>query len=170
MQPLNKKTKISKTPRRKRKSFTQSKNARSGTKVHAFGYDWDSKAERDYYMILKSDKNVKDVQVHPGPYEILAPFEVKCQDCDGSGRQPSEKRPGNTVQCGRCSGNGVKKRKAMTYTPDFLVTYKDGKEEIIDVKGFINESFPLRKKMFEWVTRKELIVIQQEKGGGFKRK
>ena len=167
---LNKKTGTSKKPRRQRKSFDKKKNARSGVKVHAFGHDFDSKAERDFFLILKSDKNVKDVQVHPGPYELLAPFEVKCQDCQGTGRQPSEKRPGNTVQCTRCSGEGVKKRRGMKYTPDFLVTYQNGTEEVIDVKGYINESFAYYKKMFEWITRKELIVIQQDKNGGFKRK
>ena len=29
-----------------------------------------------------------------------------CSTCDGSGRIPSEKRPGNTIQCKACNGTG----------------------------------------------------------------
>ena len=38
-----------------------------------------------------------------------------------------------------------KKVRAMTYLPDFV-----GKSFVIECKGFANESFPLRKKLFEF--------------------
>lgn len=38
-----------------------------------------------------------------------------------------------------------KKYRAMTYLPDFV-----GKNFIIECKGFPNESWPLRKKLFEY--------------------
>lgn len=38
-----------------------------------------------------------------------------------------------------------KKYRAMTYLPDFV-----GKDFIIECKGFPNESWPLRKKLFEY--------------------
>ncbi len=40
--------------------------------------------------------------------------------------------------------------RQITYTPDFYVKWKDGKEEIIDIKGFITEVFRLKHKLFEW--------------------
>lgn len=38
-----------------------------------------------------------------------------------------------------------KKYRAMTYLPDFV-----GKDFIIECKGFPNDSWPLRKKLFEY--------------------
>ena len=38
-----------------------------------------------------------------------------------------------------------KKIRAMTYLPDFV-----GKDFIIECKGFANDAFPLRKKLFEF--------------------
>ena len=38
-----------------------------------------------------------------------------------------------------------KKIRAMTYLPDFV-----GKSFIIECKGFANDAFPLRKKLFEF--------------------
>lgn len=44
-----------------------------------------------------------------------------------------------------------KKVKAMTYLPDFV-----GKGFIIECKGFANDAFPLRKKLFEfWLNNNE---------------
>lgn len=37
----------------------------------------------------------------------------QCMDCEGSGRQPSEKRPGRTVKCEACKGSGRCKRERM---------------------------------------------------------
>lgn len=38
-----------------------------------------------------------------------------------------------------------KKYRAMTYKPDFV-----GKDFIIECKGYANESWPIRKKLFEY--------------------
>lgn len=45
--------------------------------------------------------------------------------------------------------NGVRYR-ATTYTPDFLVTYTDGSQMYIDVKGFSSQQGELRKKLFAY--------------------
>src|SRR6185312_17397957 len=36
-----------------------------------------------------------------------------CSACDGSGRAPSQKRPGGTVQCKACKGTGVPSRRRV---------------------------------------------------------
>jgi hypothetical protein len=47
------------------------------------------------------------------------------------------------------------------YTADFRVTYIDGYQEVIDVKGGpVTRDFPLRRRLFELKTGMELIVIR----------
>ncbi|CAH1215178.1 hypothetical protein PAECIP111891_04223 [Paenibacillus allorhizoplanae] len=41
------------------------------------------------------------------------------------------------------------KHQAITYTPDFKVTYFTGKTMLIDVKGAEDQKFPLKRKMFD---------------------
>lgn len=45
---------------------------------------------------------------------------------------------------------GKRKVQPITYKADFLVTYKDGRKEIIDVKGMKTEVYRIKKKMFEY--------------------
>ena len=42
-----------------------------------------------------------------------------------------------------------KHQASITYTPDFRVTYADGREEVVEVKGYASRDYPLRKKLFE---------------------
>lgn len=41
------------------------------------------------------------------------------------------------------------KHQPITYSPDFRVTYFSGKQVCFDVKGFENDRFPLKRKMFD---------------------
>lgn len=45
---------------------------------------------------------------------------------------------------------GKRKVQPITYKADFLVTYKDGREEIIDVKGVRTPVYLIKKKLFEY--------------------
>jgi hypothetical protein len=49
-----------------------------------------------------------------------------------------------------CCGKKVPKTPAIPYTADFRVTYKDGHQEIIDVKGVQTREFIRVKKIFEF--------------------
>lgn len=40
--------------------------------------------------------------------------------------------------------NGV---KICSHIPDFIVTYPDGHKEIIESKGFVNETYPIKHKL-----------------------
>ncbi|ARJ84798.1 hypothetical protein D2E17_01994 [Listeria monocytogenes] len=42
-----------------------------------------------------------------------------------------------------------KKYHAIKYRADFLVRYKDGHEELIDVKGMLTKEFRIKQKLFE---------------------
>ena len=121
-----------------------------------------SELEAQYYEYLIQQEDIANIKLQP-EFILLEPFEVDCYLCNGSGRVPGKR---GTKQCTRCTGTGKKQRQKMMYTADFKVIYKDGREEIIDVKGgFKNEQFPLRKKLFEARYKQELIVVTKTKKG-----
>lgn len=135
-------------------------------KVSYYGIDFDSLTEGQYYLMLRADKNVKDIQTHP-KYTLLDSFKVPCNQCRGFGKAKSDKTDKN-VQCRSCKGTGRNARQKMIYTADFLVTYQDGYQEVIDIKGgkyqARDKAFALRRKLFEQKTGINLAVICKEKG------
>lgn len=55
-----------------------------------------------------------------------------------------------------------KKRQAVKYTPDFIVTYKDGTKRVIELKAkpiLIPRDFPIRQKLYEMKFGIELEVV-----------
>lgn len=133
-------------------------------KTMAHGILFHSQNEADYYSYLLEQPNVSGVVRQP-QYTLINEFGVTCSHCLGEGKVPSPKT-GKPIKCKRCNSTGKKRRQAWTYTADFLVIYDDGREEVVDVKGgFVNERFPLVKKMFEWVYEKELIVVTKTEKG-----
>lgn len=91
------------------------------------GHTFDSKREADYYCqlnILKRTGQVTDFIIHP-KYIIIDSY--------------------------RCPLTG-RKIPATTYSADFLVTYPDGREELIDVKSEATakkDAYRIKKKAFE---------------------
>lgn len=65
-------------------------------------------------------------------YELQKPYEL----------QPKFVHDGRTVQ-------------AIKYVADFYVRYNDGREEVIDIKGFADATALLKRKLF-WYTFPEL--------------
>lgn len=126
------------------------------------GHVFDSKTEAEFYETLKNDTSVKHIELQP-QFILLDGFEANCRNCVGTGKVSSVKT-GRQIQCKRCEGSGVKHRQPWTYKADFKVTYQDGTQEVIDVKGYANERFPLVKKMWEYRNRQELIVVKKQKG------
>lgn len=133
------------------------------------GHTFDSKLERDYYKHLKELEGVATITPQP-EYELIPGFTVDCMGCFGRGRKPSP-RTGNEIQCSSCRGTGESKRLPMVYTPDFLVSFTDGREEVVDVKGgygkkggFTDAGFPVRRKVFEYTYGKRLVVVTRKNG------
>lgn len=86
------------------------------------GIKFDSQAEANYYselLILKRTGDVVDIKLQPR-FLLQEPF-VK---------------------------NGVKIPK-VEYVADFLVTYGDGRQEVIDVKGYKTPVYKLKRAWFE---------------------
>lgn len=97
---------------------TDSKYHAEKTKID--GIQFDSKKEADYYCELKMLKMAGEVK----EIDRQVVFELL----------PSYKRNGKTV-------------RAITYRADFVVTYRDGSKNVIDVKGYQTDVYKLKKKM-----------------------
>ncbi|MGY4559450.1 DUF1064 domain-containing protein [Bacillus thuringiensis] len=123
----------------KRKKKTGRINSR---KTVVLGIEFDSKTEAEYYLVLKSDSEVVEIELQP-QYMLLEGFYITTR------------------------GGKRKKRRDWKFTADFLVTYKDGTQEVIDVKGYANDRFPYFKKMFEHRYQQELVVVKKDKQKGW---
>lgn len=99
------------------------KNKYNNKKVEIDGFKFDSKDEAQYYMKLKKDMEKGEII----NIELQPRFEL----------QPKFSKYG-------------KNYKAITYTPDFAVTYKCGKVEYIDIKGMSTQQGDMRRKMFDY--------------------
>lgn len=84
---------------------------------------FDSQAEANYYRQLKLLKMAGEVTA----FEIQPTYIL----------QEGYKR-------------GKRKVQPITYKADFLVTYKDGRQEVVDVKGMRTPVYALKKKIFEY--------------------
>ncbi|MGG3528941.1 DUF1064 domain-containing protein [Bacillus pseudomycoides] len=126
----------------KRKKKTGRINSR---KTVVLGIEFDSKTEAEYYLFLKSNPEVVEIKLQP-QYMLLEGFYITTRD----GKR--------------------KKRRDWKFTADFLVTYKDGTQEVIDVKSYANDRFPYMKKMFEYRYKQELVVVMKDKQKGWIRK
>lgn len=56
-----------------------------------------------------------------------------------------------------------KKHQAITYVADFVVTYSDGREEIVDVKGKVTQTFRNKRKMFIARYKRDIKCVQRKK-------
>lgn len=130
-------------------------------KVIIDGHEFDSLTEAEYYQYLKSRDDIKGIVLQP-QYTLMKPFKICCGRCH-LGKVKSSKT-GNMVKCKTCEGTGFRTRQAWTYKPDFLVEYANGVYDVIDVKGWTNERFPLVRKMFEYTQGFELLVVKKIKG------
>lgn len=86
------------------------------------GISFDSKAESRYYQQLKlllRSGEIIDIILQP-KFNLL----------------PSYTKNGHKI-------------RGIDYVADFLVTYKDGRKEIIDVKGAKTDVYKVKKKWFE---------------------
>ena len=110
-----------KTPAQQTK--TPKKGRIRAIKKEVDGIVFDSTMEANYYIYLKEEKrkgNVLDFELQP-EFPLL----------------DSYKKYGRTIR-------GIK------YISDFLVTYADGSQKVIDVKGRETDDFKLKRKIFDY--------------------
>ncbi|WP_203363059.1 DUF1064 domain-containing protein [Bacillus sp. REN10] len=127
------------------------------------GRIYDSKAEAEYHKLLLADPDVQKIEVQP-EFEIIPSYQVTCYRCEGTGKEKSLKT-GRPVQCSLCSGKGLKRKAGAKYTADFLVTYKNGWKEVVDIKGGpASRDFSLRRKLLEQEIGAEVVVMELKNG------
>lgn len=86
------------------------------------GITFDSKAEGEYYTLLKEKLVKKEISdFYPQPVFLL--------------QEAFEK-------------DGKKFRK-IEYIADFLIKHNDGATEVVDIKGFETADFKIKRKLFE---------------------
>jgi len=87
------------------------------------GITFDSKAEANYYLELKT--------------------RLRAGEIKGFERQPEFELLPAFAKHG-------KKYQSMKYTADFLITHLDGSQEVIEVKGMRTRDYMLRMKLFNY--------------------
>lgn len=101
------------------------------------GIVFDSKAEMEFYRdIVLPLYNAGEIV----KYELQKPFEL----------QPGFRRYGKVV-------------RAITYVCDFYLVYKNGRTEVIDVKGMATTEALLKRKMFWYKYPDENLLWMQKK-------
>ena len=116
---------------------TQRKKANkyNARKTTVCGHTFDSRREAEIYLDLLSRKQhgeIIRIGLQPS-YTLLEGF----RDNQGN------------------------KQRAITYTADFFVTYADGRNEVIEVKGVRTRDYQLRKKLFLHMMRETDIVFRE---------
>lgn len=105
---------------------------RSGTKIKKYGIEFDSLLELDFYEgFLKRDKKLD----RGTPIAIIDGFKSKVKCFTNDTDSGAFKVVSPTI-------------RKIEYTPDFVYYYPNGKA-YIEVKGFPNETFRYRWKLFK---------------------
>ena len=88
------------------------------------GHEFPSLKEADFYLIYKDMlKRGKIVKLELQPKFTLIPS---------------------------FKGKDGKTEKSVNYTADFRLTYPDGRQKVIEVKGYKTRDYVIRRKLFKW--------------------
>ena len=112
-------------------------NKYNNKKTIVDGIKFDSEMESHYYIYLKQLKEIGEVVDF-----VLQPTYLLQEGFNLNG----------------------KRIRAITYKADFKVIYKDGHEEVIDVKGKLTEEFKIKRKMLLYRYRDITFKCVQERG------
>ena len=112
-------------------------NKYKNKKTMVDGIKFDSEMESHYYIYLKQLKEIGEVVDF-----VLQPTYLLQEGFDLNG----------------------KRIRPITYKADFKVIYKDGYEEVIDVKGKLTEEFKIKRKMLLYRYRDITFKCVQERG------
>lgn len=112
-------------------------NKYKNKKTMVDGIKFDSEMESHYYIYLKQLKEIGEVVDF-----VLQPSYLLQEGFNLNG----------------------KRIRPITYKADFKVIYKDGHEEVIDVKGKFTEEFKIKRKMLLYRYRDINFKCVQERG------
>ena len=101
-------------------------------KVTYEGISFDSILEKDYYIHLKNDKSIKNLQ-------LQVPFIL----------QEKYKLNGKTI-------------REIKYIADFTYYDKEDTFHVVDTKGFVTDIFKIKKKLFEYRYKIPLELVKRK--------
>lgn len=119
------------------KTITRNKKVKNATALTVYGVDFKSRAEARHFKMLKdaglepqyeSEKFILVEGFYPEHIQYYAP------------RKDKKENKSYFI-------TDTRKIRDMTYTPDFILTYK-GVKIYIESKGFITDGYKLKKKLF----------------------
>ena len=103
-------------------------NKYGAKKIEIDGHVFPSKRESEYYLVYKDMlKRGEIVKLELQPKFTLIPA---------------------------FRNNAGKMVRPCHYTADFKLTFPDGRQKVVEVKGFRTRDYQLRRNMFEYVHRK----------------
>lgn len=123
------------------------KKIKNATEVQDSGIKFKSKLEKRVYDILI--ENGFSPQYEPKTHCMVEPFELEIPVYVKKTKSQLIKEP-----VGKLVNKLGSKVRGITYTPDFYFTHK-GYDIYIEVKGFENDVYYLKKKLFLWHIQKE---------------
>lgn len=132
-------------------------------KVEHEGVTFDSGLEFEFYQYMtymKEEFGIQEIILQPR-YILIPAHTVSCWKCEGTGQTFNEKsKRMNKCKRSICEG-GIVKKPDVTYDADFKIIYTDGREKVIDIKGYLgqNPKFNLKKRIFESIYHEELIIV-----------
>lgn len=147
---------------RYKRSKSEGKIAHKKTVID--GIKFDSKMESDYYVYLKEEKkkgNVKSFSLQPvfvlQPKHFVMDGKVITEDDKDYEEKNKLRLKYNKTQE---KENKIEIVQAIKYISDFEVTYKDGSQLVIDVKGLKTADFAIKEKMFAFrYPKKKLVCV-----------
>ena len=113
---------------------------------------------RYYLDLVRMQKAgiVKEIELQPK--FTLRPAYWYCPDCHEIWGSLDLKNG-----CCRICGKEIKKTPVWTYRADFRVTYADGHQDIIDVKGYVTEMFREKERQFRYLFPKLILKVEKVK-------
>ena len=102
-------------------------NKYGARKIEIDGHVFPSKRESEYYLLYKDmlkRGEIAKLELQP-KFTLIPSFKGK----DG------------------------KTERSVCYTADFRLTFPDGRQRVVEVKGYKTRDYVLRRKMFKWFNR-----------------
>ena len=123
------------------------------------GILFDSLSEAKYYCDLKLRLAIGEIlKIECHPKYVFQPAYRRC--CGVIYHGKDEMHTPRKDLCPKC-GKKMRAESALFYEADFRVTYPDGRQEVIDVKGVRTRSFEISRKTLEYRHPELTLIVRK---------
>ena len=131
--------------KKKSKPYNKSMGKIFHNKKTVDGITFDSETEANYYIYIRDNKsklNIKEIELQPE--FILQQKYILTPDGERIDYVNDKQFKAEQKKYPKCTHQAIK------YIADFKITYKDGRVEVIDVKGMKTADFKIKEKIFNY--------------------